>query len=202
MDYGWTLGKKGNLCLRLTSALWPEVIKSKNWLFSNLLKASESIHVVVIFFPWICGTPKLNVCGLVWKRWVLTSSSSFTNVDWATWWDHNYYDEARSWKDALRYSMSSEAMGNQERLVNLSKQRKFGSLSWWLRWYRILLQCRRSRFQPWVRKTVWRSEWQPTPMFLLGKFHEQRSLASYSSWGCKELDTTEQLTLSFLSKKI
>ena len=29
-----------------------------------------------------------------------------------------------------------------------------------------------------------------------GKFYGQRSLADYSLWGCKELDMTEQLTLS------
>ena len=33
-----------------------------------------------------------------------------------------------------------------------------------------------------------------TPVFLPGKFHEQISLAGYSPWSCKELDTTEQLT--------
>ena len=33
-----------------------------------------------------------------------------------------------------------------------------------------------------------------TPVFLPGKFHGQRSLAAYSLWGCKELDTTEQLS--------
>ena len=33
-------------------------------------------------------------------------------------------------------------------------------------------------------------KWQPTPVFLPGKFHEQRSLASYSPGGCKELDMT------------
>ena len=37
------------------------------------------------------------------------------------------------------------------------------------------------------------SKWQPTPVFQPGKFHGQRSLAGYSSWACKELDTTEQL---------
>jgi len=31
---------------------------------------------------------------------------------------------------------------------------------------------------------------------LLGESHGQRSLAGYSPWGCKELDTTERLTLS------
>ena len=35
--------------------------------------------------------------------------------------------------------------------------------------------------------------WQPTPVFLPGEFHEQRSLEGYRTWGCKELDTTEQL---------
>ena len=33
-------------------------------------------------------------------------------------------------------------------------------------------------------------------MFLPGKSHGQRSLAGYSPWGCKESDTTEQITLS------
>ena len=36
----------------------------------------------------------------------------------------------------------------------------------------------------------------PTPVFLPGKFHGQRSLAGYSPWGYKESDTTERLTLS------
>ena len=41
----------------------------------------------------------------------------------------------------------------------------------------------------------WRREWQPTPVFLPGKSHGQRSLAGYSLWGYKELDTTNHLTL-------
>ena len=31
-------------------------------------------------------------------------------------------------------------------------------------------------------------KWQPTPIFLPGEFHEQRSLVSYNPWGRKELD--------------
>ena len=34
-----------------------------------------------------------------------------------------------------------------------------------------------------------------TPVFLLGEFHGQMSLVGCSQWGCKELDTTEQLTI-------
>ena len=37
----------------------------------------------------------------------------------------------------------------------------------------------------------WRREWLPTPVFLPGESHEQRSLVGYSPWGHKELDTTE-----------
>ena len=31
----------------------------------------------------------------------------------------------------------------------------------------------------------WRRKWQPTPVFLPGKFHGQRSLVGYSPWSCK-----------------
>ena len=41
-------------------------------------------------------------------------------------------------------------------------------------------RCRRYQFDSWVRKIPWRSAWQPTPVFLPGEYHGQRSLASYS----------------------
>ena len=59
-----------------------------------------------------------------------------------------------------------------------------------------LLQCGRPRLDPWVRKIPWRREWQPTPVFLPGESHGQRSLAGHSPWGCKELDLAEWLKLS------
>ena len=48
-------------------------------------------------------------------------------------------------------------------------------------------QCRRCGFVPWVEKISRSRKWQSTPVFLPGKFHEQRSLAGYCSWGCKRL---------------
>ena len=42
-----------------------------------------------------------------------------------------------------------------------------------------------------VRKIPWRRKWQPTPVFLPGEFHGQRSLAVYSPWGCIESDMTD-----------
>ena len=53
-------------------------------------------------------------------------------------------------------------------------------------------------FNPWVQEILWRRELQPTAVFLPGEFHGQRRLVGYSPWGCKELDTTEQLTLSLV----
>ena len=49
----------------------------------------------------------------------------------------------------------------------------------------------RCGFDPWIRKIPWRRAWQPTPVFLPGKSHGQRSLVHYSPRDCKELDTTE-----------
>ena len=37
-----------------------------------------------------------------------------------------------------------------------------------------------------------RRKWQPTPVFLSGKSHGQRSLVGYSPWGCEKSDTTEE----------
>jgi len=50
----------------------------------------------------------------------------------------------------------------------------------------LCLQCRRSRFDPWVGKIPWKRERLPIPVFLPGGFHGQRSLASYSPWVHKE----------------
>ena len=67
-------------------------------------------------------------------------------------------------------------------------------LSRWLSGKETTCQCRRSRFNPWVRKIIWRRKWQPTPVFLPGEFHGQRNLAGYSPGGHKESDTTKWLS--------
>ena len=56
--------------------------------------------------------------------------------------------------------------------------------------------------ETWIRslgwEDPWRRAWQPTPVFLPGEFHGQRSLVGYSPWGRKESDTTERLILLLL----
>ena len=60
-----------------------------------------------------------------------------------------------------------------------------------------LLQSQRAGFNPWVGKIPWRRKWQPTPVFLPGKYHGQTSLVGYSPWGREESDMTEQLHFHF-----
>ena len=46
-------------------------------------------------------------------------------------------------------------------------------------------QCRRRGFDPSMGKIPCKQKWQPTPVFLPGKSHGQRSLVGYSLWGCR-----------------
>ena len=58
-------------------------------------------------------------------------------------------------------------------------------LHWWLTDEEHACQCRRRRFDPWVKKIPWRRKRQHAPVFLPGESHGQRSLAG--PWGHKEL---------------
>ena len=46
---------------------------------------------------------------------------------------------------------------------------------------------------PWVGKIPWRRKRLPTPVFWPGENHGK----PWTVWGCKESDTTEQLSLHF-----
>ena len=52
---------------------------------------------------------------------------------------------------------------------------------WWLSDKESACQCRTLRFNSWRRK------WQPTPVFLPGKSHGQKSLAGYNPQGHKRV---------------
>ena len=52
-------------------------------------------------------------------------------------------------------------------------------------------KCKRCEFDPHVGKIPWSRKRHPTPVFLRGKLHGQRSLVGYHPWGHKELDMTE-----------
>ena len=63
------------------------------------------------------------------------------------------------------------------------------------------IRRKRRRCDPWIGKIPWRTVWLPAPLFLTGKSHGQRSLAGYSPWGHKELDTTEATHTLILQDK-
>ena len=52
-------------------------------------------------------------------------------------------------------------------------------------------EMRETWFNPWVGKIPWRNKWLPTLVFWPREF-----FGLYSPWGCKESDTTEQLSLT------
>ena len=62
-----------------------------------------------------------------------------------------------------------------------------------------------ARRATWVQSLGWEDplekKWQPTPAFLPGESHGQRSLGGYSLGGSRELDTTERLTLRILCER-
>ena len=55
----------------------------------------------------------------------------------------------------------------------------------------------RPGFNTWIGKIPWSRKWQPTPVFLPGKFHGQRSLAGCIPWGHKESGMTEHISINF-----
>ena len=48
-----------------------------------------------------------------------------------------------------------------------------------------------TQVQSFVRKISWRRKWKPTPVFLPGEFHGQRSQADYGAWSLKDSDPTK-----------
>ena len=71
------------------------------------------------------------------------------------------------------------------RAVGLNNGKGVKGVSKMTQQWRICLPLRRHRFTLWVRKIPWGREWQPTPVFLSGESHGERSLAGYSPWGRK-----------------
>ena len=70
-------------------------------------------------------------------------------------------------------------------LVRLTDTTLRGVLPCWLTGTESACQCRRCECDLWVRKIPWRKQGQPTPVFLPGTSHGQRSLTCYSPWSHK-----------------
>ena len=119
---------------------------------------------------------------LPWREWTHESPSNTRGTDRC--------EFSRKVTGQLLDKLFSSCKWPWNRMIHVKEL----GLPCWLRQERSCLQCRRPGFNPWLGKSPWRREQQPTPVFLPGESHGQRSLAGYSPWGHKELDTAEQLT--------
>ena len=110
------------------------------------------------------------------------------------------------WEDSLEKGMEptpvfllgeSHGVTNQTQLSNLHYYYNSDDKRRLPRWYsgkESTSQCRRHkrrRFDPCVGKIPWSRKWQPTPVFLPGKFHGQSSLTGYNSLCYKESEMTK-----------
>ena len=64
--------------------------------------------------------------------------------------------------------------GSQRVRHNWATNSRTPGLLWWLGGKESTCQCRRLRFDPWVRKIPWRRKWQPTAVFLPVKSYRWR----------------------------
>ena len=88
---------------------------------------------------------------------------------------HDYYFENRF------QEVMSESKGGNLWLVNNT------GLPWRLSGKESACQCKRCEFNPWVGTILCSKKWQPTPVSLPGKSHEQRRPAGYSTWSFRRV---------------
>ena len=121
-----------------------------------------------------CSLPGSYICGIFQARrleWVAISFSRRSS-------------QPRNWTQVSHIvgrRFTVWATREVPRYVNSLPNAK-GLPRWWIS-KESSCQCKRhNEFDPWVRKIPWSRKWQPTPVFLPGKFCGQRSLTGYSPW--------------------
>ena len=86
-----------------------------------------------------------------------------------------------------------EDVGN---LISGSSAFSKSSLNIWKFSVHVLLKIHLENFEHYFT-SVSEKAWHPTPVLLPGESHGWMSLVGCSPWGCKELETTEQLDFHF-----
>ena len=130
---------------------------------------------------------------LMTKKFVMVYSCNFVMSLIKPWHYCQYQQEMNS---DSRWSYNQRQLRHVYFTYGFWSKKKFWrtvrapGLPWWLSSERICPQCRGPGFDPCVGQIPWRRTWQPTPAFLPGKSHGQRSLVVYSPWGFRESGTT------------
>ena len=147
--------------------------------------------------PWMEEPGRLQSLGLlrIGHDW-MTSLSLFTFMHWRRKWQPTpvFLPEESQGRGAWRTAVYGVAQ-SQTWLKWLSSSRFVcESFPHGASGKEPACQYRRQKrcgYDPWVWTIPWRRKWQPTPVFLPGKFHGQKRLMGYSPLGPKESDTTE-----------
>ena len=135
------------------------------------------------------------ITGLIWYTYVFLPILSFVNI-------LSFARRSANLKpNTHRYlnipAFSGEQVSNEFSFIG--QVCLMMGLACWFSCKEPVCQCRTHGLDPWVEKIPWSRKWEPTPGFLPGKSHGQRSLVGYSPWGCKELDMTEHVCVLVIS---
>ena len=98
-----------------------------------------------------------------------------------------WHQEPISWKTIFPWTSRGMVSGWFKRFMFIVSFISKG-FPWWLRWWRICLECRWPGFDPWVRKIPWRRKWLPTLVFLPGEFPWTEEPSRLQSMGLQRVE--------------
>ena len=96
----------------------------------------------------------------------------------------------------LEFSCFLDDPADVGNLISGSSVFSKSSLNIWKFSVHVLLKSYLENFEHYCA-SIWRRQWQPTPVLLPGKSHGWRSLIGCSPWGHEKLDLTERLHSHF-----
>ena len=103
---------------------------------------------------------------------------------------------AKQTRDKFEMPLRISPLGGKQRDQRITVRTKNGSknlleIAQWVKKLPAMQETQEIRVQFLNQEDPRRRKWQPTPVFLPGESHGQRSLAGYSPKGHKESDKTE-----------
>ena len=137
----------------------------------DILEVSSPLLVFIIFtnFHWNSGLFCFQKTQVIsWKQLIHFSPFSWAGIE-RMWEEFENSSEGHGLTSQGKYSRIHCLGGSHGVVAGFPR---------WLSGKEPACQCRGCRrlgFDPWVRKIPWRRKWQPTPIFLPGEFHRERS---------------------------